>query len=54
MLRFGQFKLSGGAIRNCSLAGAFRAADAEDQISMRHLMQAVATEYAAKQGSVDA
>jgi hypothetical protein len=44
-----QFKLSGGAIRNCSLAAAFRAADADESISMRHLVQAVAQEYA-KQG----
>jgi AAA+ superfamily predicted ATPase len=44
-----QFKLSGGAIRNCSLAAAFRAADEDGEISMRHLVQAVAQEYA-KQG----
>jgi AAA+ superfamily predicted ATPase len=44
-----QFKLSGGAIRNCSLAAAFRAADEDDEISMRHLVRAVAQEYA-KQG----
>ena len=44
-----QFKLSGGAIRNCSLAAAFRAADEDDRISMRHLIQAVAQEYS-KQG----
>jgi AAA+ superfamily predicted ATPase len=44
-----QFKLSGGAIRNCSLAAAFRAADEDEEISMRHLVQAVAQEYA-KQG----
>jgi len=44
-----QFKLSGGAIRNCSLAAAFRAADADEEISMRQLVQAVAQEYA-KQG----
>jgi SpoVK/Ycf46/Vps4 family AAA+-type ATPase len=44
-----QFKLSGGAIRNCSLAAAFRAADEDGQISMRHLVRAVAQEYA-KQG----
>jgi adenylate kinase family enzyme len=44
-----QFKLSGGAIRNCSLAAAFRAADVDEPISMRHLIRAVAQEYA-KQG----
>ena len=44
-----QFKLSGGAIRNCSLAAAFRAADEDAPIGMRHLIRAVAQEYA-KQG----
>jgi hypothetical protein len=44
-----QFKLSGGAIRNCSLAAAFRAADEDSPIAMRHLIRAVAQEYA-KQG----
>ena len=44
-----QFKLSGGAIRNCSLAAAFRAADENAEISMRHLVRAVAQEYG-KQG----
>ena len=44
-----QFKLSGGAIRNCSLAAAFRAADEDGPIAMRHLIRAVAQEYA-KQG----
>jgi SpoVK/Ycf46/Vps4 family AAA+-type ATPase len=44
-----QFKLSGGAIRNCSLAAAFRAADEGAAIAMRHLVRAVAQEYA-KQG----
>jgi hypothetical protein len=44
-----QFKLSGGAIRNCSLAAAFRAADEGTQIEMRHLVRAVAQEYG-KQG----
>jgi hypothetical protein len=44
-----QFKLSGGAIRNCSLAAAFRAADEDQPIHMRHLIRAVAQEYA-KQG----
>jgi hypothetical protein len=44
-----QFKLSGGAIRNCSLAAAFRAADEDTQIEMRHLVRAVAQEYG-KQG----
>jgi SpoVK/Ycf46/Vps4 family AAA+-type ATPase len=44
-----QFKLSGGAIRNCSLAAAFQAADGDTEIQMRHLVRAVAQEYA-KQG----
>jgi SpoVK/Ycf46/Vps4 family AAA+-type ATPase len=44
-----QFKLSGGAIRNCSLAAAFQAADDDDAISMHHLIRAVAQEYG-KQG----
>jgi hypothetical protein len=44
-----QFKLSGGAIRNCSLAAAFRAADEGSEIEMRHLVRAVAQEYG-KQG----
>ena len=44
-----QFKLSGGAIRNCSLAAAFLAADEDGEIEMRHLIRAVAQEYG-KQG----
>jgi AAA+ superfamily predicted ATPase len=44
-----QFKLSGGSIRNCSLAAAFRAADEDSEIQMRHLVRAVAQEYG-KQG----
>ena len=44
-----QFKLSGGAIRNCSLAAAFQAADDDSAIAMRHLVRAVAQEYG-KQG----
>ncbi len=44
-----RFKLSGGAIRNCSLAAAFRAADEGSEIEMRHLVRAVAQEYG-KQG----
>jgi hypothetical protein len=44
-----RFKLSGGAIRNCSLAAAFRAADEGSVIEMRHLVRAVAQEYG-KQG----
>jgi SpoVK/Ycf46/Vps4 family AAA+-type ATPase len=44
-----QFKLSGGAIRNCSLAAAFQAADEESSITMRHLIRAVALEFG-KQG----
>ena len=44
-----QFKLSGGAIRNCSLSAAFQAADEDSPIAMRHLVRAVAQEYG-KQG----
>ncbi|HYH91407.1 MAG TPA: hypothetical protein VEX67_19400, partial [Solirubrobacteraceae bacterium] len=44
-----QFKLSGGAIRNCSLAAAFMAADEGASITMRHLVRAVAQEFG-KQG----
>jgi hypothetical protein len=44
-----RFKLSGGAIRNCSLAAAFSAADEGTSIEMRHLVRAVAQEYS-KQG----
>jgi len=40
-----QFRLSGGAIRNCSLAAAFQAADEDSPIAMRHLVRAVAQEY---------
>jgi SpoVK/Ycf46/Vps4 family AAA+-type ATPase len=43
------FKLSGGAIRNCSLSAAFQAADDGEVIEMRHLVRAVAQEYG-KQG----
>ena len=45
----GQFKLSGGGIRNCSLSAAFQAADDGGVIEMRHLVRAVAQEYG-KQG----
>jgi hypothetical protein len=41
----GQFRLSGGSIRNCSLAAAFLAADDGGTIAMRHLLQAVFAEY---------
>ena len=40
-----QFKLSGGAIRNCSLAAAFLAAEDGGLITMEHLVRAVAIEY---------
>jgi SpoVK/Ycf46/Vps4 family AAA+-type ATPase len=40
-----QFKLSGGGIRNASLAAAFLAADDGGRIGMRHLVRAVALEY---------
>ena len=41
----GQFKLSGGSIRNVSLAAAFLAAEDGGSISMRHLIRGVALEY---------
>jgi hypothetical protein len=44
-----RFKLSGGAIRNCSLSAAFQAADDGNVIEMRHLVRGVAQEYG-KQG----
>ena len=44
-----RFELTGGAIRNCIVAAAFLAADDGGQISMAHLVRAVALEYA-KQG----
>jgi len=40
-----QFKLSGGSIRNCSIAAAFLAAEDGGRIEMRHLRQAVSFEY---------
>jgi hypothetical protein len=40
-----QFKLSGGGIRNCSLAAAFMAAEEGEPIAMRHLVRGVALEY---------
>jgi len=40
-----KFRLSGGSIRNCSLAAAFLAADDGGTIAMRHLRQAVFAEY---------
>ena len=44
-----RFKLSGGAIRNCTLSAAFQAAADGRIIAMRHLIRAVAHEYG-KQG----
>ena len=41
----GQFKLSGGSIRNGSLAAAFLAAEDGGSIGMRHLVRGVALEY---------
>ncbi len=41
-----RFKLSGGAIRNCSVAAAFEAASAGKPIRMAHVVRAVAAEYA--------
>jgi hypothetical protein len=40
-----QFKLSGGSIRNASLAAAFLAAEDGGDIAMRHLIRGVALEY---------
>ena len=40
-----RFKLSGGGIRNCSLAAAFIAAEENGAIAMEHLVRAVALEY---------
>ncbi len=40
-----RFKLSGGAIRNCSVAAAFMAAEEGAAIGMDHLVRAVALEY---------
>jgi hypothetical protein len=40
-----RFKLSGGGIRNCSLAAAFLAAEGVGVIGMEHLVRAVALEY---------
>jgi SpoVK/Ycf46/Vps4 family AAA+-type ATPase len=40
-----RFKLSGGGIRNCSLAAAFIAAEESGTIGMEHLVRAVALEY---------
>jgi hypothetical protein len=40
-----RFKLSGGGIRNCSLAAAFIAAEESGAIGMEHLVRAVALEY---------
>jgi hypothetical protein len=40
-----RFKLSGGSIRNCSVAAAFEAVAAGKPIGMAHLVRAVAAEY---------
>jgi hypothetical protein len=40
-----RYKLSGGSIRNCSVAAAFLAADDGGSIEMRHLILGVAAEY---------
>ena len=40
-----RFPLSGGSIRNASLAAAFMAADERSAIGMEHLIRAVALEY---------
>ena len=39
------YELSGGSIRNCSVAAAFMAADDGARVGMRHLVRAVAAEY---------
>ena len=44
-----RFKLSGGAIRNCTLAAAFLAAEEGGEITMSQLVRAVGVEYG-KQG----
>jgi SpoVK/Ycf46/Vps4 family AAA+-type ATPase len=41
-----RFELSGGGIRNCSVAAALLAADEGGEIRMAHLIRAVAMEYA--------
>jgi hypothetical protein len=41
----GQFKLSGGNIKNVALAAAFLAAGEAGPVAMRHLLQAVRREY---------
>jgi len=41
-----RFKLSGGAIRNCTLAAAFLAAEEGSTIGMAHFIRAVGVEYA--------
>ena len=40
-----RFKLSGGSIRNCSLAAAFEAASAGQPLRMAYLVRAIAAEY---------
>ena len=40
-----RFKLSGGSIRNCSLAAAFEAAAAGQPVRMAHIVRAIASEY---------
>ena len=40
-----RFRLSGGGIRNCSVAAAFLAAEDGGSITMEHLVRAVALEY---------
>jgi hypothetical protein len=41
-----RFELTGGGVRNCTLAAAFLAAEDETPIQMAHLIRAVALEYA--------
>jgi hypothetical protein len=40
-----RFKLSGGSIRNCSLAAAFEAASSGQPVRMAHIVRAIGTEY---------
>ena len=44
--RLAQLTVSGGHIRNIALAGAFRAADRDEALSMAHLADAARAEYA--------
>jgi hypothetical protein len=45
-LKLAQLNVAGGNIRNIALNAAFLAADAHEQIQMKHILQAAKTEYA--------